>query len=424
MVGPARPISERRRSASALVAATALAASVRGVLNDFVYDDIPLIRDNLRLHAFGRWPDIVTHPYWPPPFVEQLYRPLSLLFLAAQYAIGGGSPLVFRLVSYALYAAAAIAVLRLGERILPRPFAFGAALLFAAHPVHTEAVALGVNQSELLVAILGLTMTIRYLDARRDGTLSVREWAILAALYAAACLCKENGFVIPGLLVSAELVLLTEAPPPRRARFLWIGYLVLAAVAMSILMLRHAVLANGAVTVVAAKGLEGVGFGGRMVIMLQVVPQWLRLLAWPRHLQADYVASEFFPSSAVGMHEVPGLAILVAAIAAIWLSRRRAPVVCFGLVWCAVTLLPVSNIVPTGILLAERTLFLPSVGFLIAAAGVAALAVERWPSTAVKRCLVASATLLVMLGVVRSTGRHAVWNTAHLQIVTRPPRED
>ena len=82
----------------------ALASSLAGLFNDFVYDDIPLLRDSERLHSLGHWREILTHAYWPPPFVEQLYRPLSSLWLAAQYGFGAGSPIVFRLVSYALYA--------------------------------------------------------------------------------------------------------------------------------------------------------------------------------------------------------------------------------------------------------------------------------------------------------------------------------
>jgi hypothetical protein len=103
---------ERSWHRTAFVSAIALAASIRGVMNDFVYDDIPIIQDNIRVHGLGHLLDVVKHPYWPPPFVEQLYRPLSLTLIAAEYAVGNGSPLVFRLVSYALYIVASIAVLR------------------------------------------------------------------------------------------------------------------------------------------------------------------------------------------------------------------------------------------------------------------------------------------------------------------------
>src|SRR6476661_298065 len=86
-----------------LIIVAALASCIGGLFNDFVYDDIPIIRDNVRLHDLSQWPNILGRPYWPPPFVEQLYRPLTSFVLALEYVGGGGHPIVFRLVSYALY---------------------------------------------------------------------------------------------------------------------------------------------------------------------------------------------------------------------------------------------------------------------------------------------------------------------------------
>ncbi len=142
-VKPAR--SSSRSPEAALVAALAIGASIRGIFNDFVYDDIPIIQDNVRVHQFdfAHVREIFANAYWPPPFVEQLYRPLTLVGLAAQYAVGGGSPMVFRLVSYVLYAATAVLVYRLATRVLDPWPSLGIAALFAVHPVHVEAVALG-----------------------------------------------------------------------------------------------------------------------------------------------------------------------------------------------------------------------------------------------------------------------------------------
>ena len=85
-----------------------------------MYDDIPIIQDNVRVHQFdfAHVREIFSSAYWPPPFVEQLYRPLTLVGLAAQYAVGAGSPMVFRSVSYVLYAVTAVLVYRLATRVL------------------------------------------------------------------------------------------------------------------------------------------------------------------------------------------------------------------------------------------------------------------------------------------------------------------
>jgi len=98
--------------------------------------------------------------------------------------------------------------------------------------------------------------------------------------------------------------------------------------------------------------------------------------------------------------------------------------VSFGLIWCAIALLPVSNIVPGGVMLAERTLLLPSVGFLLAVGGAAQLALRSagTRTRSARRALMAAVLVLVALGIARSAGRQRVWNTAHLQIVAPSER--
>jgi hypothetical protein len=147
----------------------------------------------------------------------------------------------------------------------------------------------------------------------------------------------------------------------------------------------------------------------------------VRLLLWPAHLQIDYSPKEIVASTGMGPHELLGLALLAATIVAIVAARRRAPGVSFGLLWCAVSLFPVSNIVPTSIVLAERTLFLPSVGIVIAVCCAAALLAQAfaWNPKVALRALAAACSVLVLLGVGRSAARHRDWrNAAHIWIVS------
>jgi len=135
-------------------------------------------------------------------------------------------------------------------------------------------------------------------------------------------------------------------------------------------------------------------------------------------LQVDFAPGVIAARVAFGAGGVFGLLMVLLWLVAVVLTVRRAPVVAFGLLWLAATLLPVANIVPTGVVLGERTLFLPSVGFLLAVGAVTnhALAGAAAHRTTSRRSLVAATTLLVVLGLLRSGGRQAVWNTAHLTI--------
>jgi tetratricopeptide (TPR) repeat protein len=415
----------------------ALAASLAGIRNQFVQDDVILIAQNTRIHELANWREILTSPFWPAPYSEDLYRPLTALLLAIEWALGRGSPVLFRVGSALLYAGASVGVLGLGRRLLPLPVALGVALLFASHPVHVEAVALGVGQNELLVGLLATLAVGRYLGCRREGSggLGARDWLLLGALYLAASLLKEAGLVLPGLLLAAELTLL-NGEPRERLRRLAPGYGLLAGVGGLVLLMRAAVFPGHLTGTFTADALTGLSVGDRALTMLRVVPEWARLLLWPAHLQADYSPQELVASSGFGPAEAVGLFLLVGVVAAIWLARSRAPVCSFGLAWAAIALLPVSNVlIPTGILLAERTLFLPSIGFLLGMGGlVAAVATKRFETEGDERPtgrqpLVAGywslVGLLTLAGVLRSAERHRIWRdetTLRIRSVADAPR--
>lgn len=402
--------NRRQWLALAGVAAVAISASIAGLPNELVQDDVGLILQNTRIHHLSNWREVVTSPYWPAAWHPELYRPVTALLHAAEYELGGARPVVFRVLSYLLYAGAAGWLYLLAARLLPRFLALGVALLFAAHPVHVEAVALGVGQSELLVALFALVMTSRYIVVRRRGPLRVRDWAFLVVLYVLASLTKEQGILLPALLLAAEVFLL-PGPALLRGRQLWRGYGFLAAVALGLVLWRRSILGGQFAGAAVAEALEGLGLGGRALMMLRVAPEWARLLLWPANLQADYSPQEIVPSGFFGLPEALGLLLVAGAAAAAWWGRRRAPVFSFGLVWTAIGLFPVSNLlVPTGIVLAERTLFLPSVGTMIALGGLVA---AFWPrlegSPRNRRVLGAVGAVLVVVGVARSVERHGVW---------------
>jgi tetratricopeptide (TPR) repeat protein len=141
--------------------------------------------------------------------------------------------------------------------------------------------------------------------------------------------------------------------------------------------------------------------------MLEMAPEWYRLLLWPAHLQAEYGPPAFGGTTSFGARQLIAVVLLGATAWAAWRARERRPVVTFGLGWAALTLLPVSNLLfPTGILAAERTLLLPSVGAMLALGAM----VPAVTVTATQRRLVAAGVAaLLIAGAVRSAVRQPVW---------------
>src|SRR5688572_12953930 len=389
-----------------------MAASITGVLNQYTQDDIPIIWKNSAIHSLGGIGKLFLEAYWPPPFLQALYRPFATVSFALEWAVGGGNPAMFRLVSHSPYAAVSVAVFYPARLRLPILPAFGAAALFAVHPLHVEAVAVAVNQSELWVGLLLCVATYRYVRLRNRGEpFSLGDELGLVALYLAACLFKENALVLPGMLVAAEVLLVrsTQSIRVRIAR----GYrllLLLMLVAVAFYWVRTQVLSGSLLGTFVAESLFRLSMGERALTMLAVVPEWLRLMLWPADLKADYGPAVLVGHTTWGPLQTLGLAILGAATALLLASWRRAPMIAFGLAWCAIGIFPVHNVlVPTGIVLAERTLFLPSIGAMLVLGGLGSLLLER--ASASNRVLLASVTgILLVLGAYRSATRHPVWS--------------
>ena len=389
----------------------ALVASISGITNQFAQDEFGLILKNASVHDLSHGLRFFAEPYWPAPLPPELYRPLALLTYAVQWAAGGGGPMVFRVVSYLLYAGASLAMFRLARVALPAAASFAAAALFAVHPVHVEAVALAVNQGELWVALLSCLAVFRYVEARRAGPLRLSTTLEIGALYLVACFFKENAVILPGLLIAAERFLIPgDGSLSGRVRAVRPLYLILLLVGLTFLAIRTAVLGGEVRGTEIAVTIEPQNMVGRALTMLTVVPHWARLLLWPAHLQGDYSPSEIVARYVWVPDDTLGVLLIVGVAAAAIAARRRAPAISFGIAWMAIALFPVHNVlVPTGIVLAERTLLLASVGSMIALGGLGEL-IRRRAVPRARRALALVVGLLLILGVYRSATRHPVWS--------------
>jgi tetratricopeptide (TPR) repeat protein len=398
--------------AYALALGVALVASVSSLRNGFVYDDVPVIQRDERIHAVGDLPALVRAPFWASGYRPNAYRPVTTVAFALDWNLGGGRPLAFHATNVALHLMVVALVLALASRVLGSGGALVASLWFAVQPVHVEAVAGAVGLAELLAAAAYLAAVLAYVadgeaaDAGRNAA-ARRGWLAVAVLACAAVAygAKEHAITLPAVLLLADAWQAHTAGQRFRARFrrhvvLWLGVVT---VAIGYLAARAAVLgplfSGGAV----ATGIEGRSVLGRVLIMLPALLIWLRWLLLPIHLSADYLPNAFVPSARLGLPQVAGLAALAALALAAWKARQRAPGVTAGIVFGAVTASVAANVVvPTGVLLAERLAYLPSVGAALVAGALWELLPARGLTWTV------TAALLGLLAL-RTVSRIQVW---------------
>jgi hypothetical protein len=396
-----------------VVGALALAASATSVTNGFAYDDIYVVQKAGRHSLDGWWRDFAL-TYWPRDMGGDGYRPLTVIAFRLQWVFGGGSPFVFHAVNVALHTVTAMLVFWLASGVLPLAAAFVAGALYAVHPVHVEAIANVVGQSELVVALLFTLAVGLYVHGRAAGPLTRARWWSIGVLYVIACFFKEHAIVLPAILIAAELTVVRDRQPMReRLRLLRLPMLSFAAAGLAFLWARSLVVLGGGAGFVPFLPFQVVQFSGadRVYTAIGVSPEWLRLLLWPERLSAQYTPQSVEIAQGFGVGQLPGLFVLLGVFGIAIACWRRSPVTSFGIVWIALTLLPSSNfIIPAGFIIAERTLLLPSVGAMLAVASAVPWLYERIEERPPLQLTAAAAfVLLVGLALMHSMERNRVW---------------
>ncbi|XP_054716844.1 LOW QUALITY PROTEIN: protein O-mannosyl-transferase TMTC2-like [Uloborus diversus] len=168
---------------------------------DFAYDDSRAIKTNQDLLPSTPLSRLFTDDFWGTPLTHsgshKSYRPLCVLSFRLNYLLSGLEPGPYHLVNVVLHALVSALFALLARALLVRSplSAFSAALLFAAHPVHTEAVAGVVGRADLgaclffLLGLLAYRRYCKYRDKRRY------LWASVA-MATASMLTKEHGVTV------------------------------------------------------------------------------------------------------------------------------------------------------------------------------------------------------------------------------------
>jgi hypothetical protein len=398
-----------QRHGTLVVALLAVAASITGILNGFAYDDPAIIVEDTRFRSIQNLWQVFTHTYWMPQYGGSIYRPLTTLGFALQWMVGGGSPLPFHMVSILLYTAVSVAVYRLAKQLFDDTTALVSAAIFAVHPVHVEAVANVVGQAELGAALCVVAAMSLYLRWSRSNGIGTRQIVQLCGLFLAGLMFKEHAVVLPGLVVAAEVLTLGSSETLNgRLRRLSRLLVPLAVVAAAFVVVRTTIVGTVG-EALQATALLHQPFGVRALTMIPVVLEWIRLFVWPASLSADYSPPRIDVLHSFTIAMVPAIALVVASAGIAVQMRKQYPSATFALAWLGITLLIPSNlIVVTGVTLAERMLFLPSVAAaMLIGGGLVALARNASPS--VQRGVVYAIALLLVAGVARSSTRNPVW---------------
>ena len=340
------------------VAVCAAVVYLGALWNGFALDDRSQVAFNPLLSDWsGMW-RAFGESWWASGFGGQYYRPLTVATLVLDARLDGAP--WFHLVNVLWHVAATLTVAALARRWAGARAGLIAGLLFAVHPVHVEAVANVVGRGELMAALW--TLLAVYAAVVRESP----AWSGVAL--ACGLLSKENAAVAPALVASAWLLGVGVTRPPRRTMVALAAAWAAAGGAYAVA--RWAVLHTHTGFADIAPVFQGADALSVRLTAAAALADVARLLVFPLTLRVDYSLQErTLVSSVLDTRFLAGglcAAIWAALVAVAWRRGRR--VEAYGLVWIALALVPVANLLfPVGVLVAERTLYLPSAGFAVAA---------------------------------------------------------
>lgn len=403
----------------------AFASFIATLFFGYIYDDTGILVHNQVIHGWHSLIDVWKYPYWTDSSDNGgLYRPFLMAIFAAIWNGAHKFAIAFHFFVLLAHTGATLLVWSLARRATSRWAAAAAALWFAVHPVHVEAVANIANSSEVLVAVFALILAL-VVEPPRGWRIP-----ICAMLYAAALLTKESGAMLPALALIAAWGWRSREGQPLmigRARVReWTPMIAAwAAVAIAVAIVRRIVL-GGPVSgdSFAAPGIDSLSAGDRIWAMFSLGGRVLRLLVWPGVQNPHYGPSVLPQAHGPTMAGVTTVLVLLASLAATgWLAlrgKRRDARPIAALLWALVAFFPASNLlVPTGQILAERTLYVASVGVaLLVAWGIdALLAVRVVPRRLMAVLTAAVVAVACVRGYVRTREYALVWKT-HLRLFT------
>ncbi|CAL8071634.1 unnamed protein product [Calicophoron daubneyi] len=178
----------------------------------FVFDDASAVRDNQDLRPSTNWTDLFKNDFWGTPMNQERshksYRPITVLTFRLNYMLSGLNPSGYHIANVILHASIGVLFFKLCSIFLTSEGAFVAALYFAAHPVHTEAVTGVVGRAELLSCMVGILSLLLYL--RIKDLAHFTHWlgvTLIGLMLSVGTLCKEQCITFVGVFGAYELTL-------------------------------------------------------------------------------------------------------------------------------------------------------------------------------------------------------------------------
>ncbi|HEY2800772.1 MAG TPA: tetratricopeptide repeat protein [Chthoniobacterales bacterium] len=399
-----------------LIAFVIHAPSLSGEL---IWDDNYLAHDNPLIKS----PLFIFEVFRHHLFLDSLsahYRPVQNLSFIFDYFLWNDDTFGFHLTNITLHAVSGVLLYFLLRRLFASLFAtqlgssvrstaaFLVALLWTVHPVHSAAIDYISGRADSLAFLFAVGGWLLFL--RAGETVSRRLRWVLSASAAGAvllALCSRETALLWLLIFLLHTLAFSSNMGRRRKTVTLVTCLSLVAIYGFLHQLPEHRPESGAA--------PGWPAPVRAVLMLRALGDYGRLMVFPMNLHMERTVVDMSNygnrmswQESAGTEYLSIFGLLVCALLVAGCCRggigRRARI--FGAAWFVVGFLPISNLFDLNATVAEHWLYLPSVGLLIFAAGVAL----DFPASS-RRVLASGACLAAVALSLRSAERSGDWIT-------------
>ena len=394
------PFSKGAAFAALLIFLAVLAVYSNSINSAFHMDDYGQIVENGHISSLENLTRFFTGTRDAAGFREgNGYRPVTTLSFAVSYGISGLKPWGYHLINLLVHFLNSLLLFfMLNSFLLKRRsgafyLSLLIAVLFAVHPVQTNAVTYVSGRAVLLATFFCFLSLLCFLRAGADDGRRRYNLALAAVSFFFALLSKEMAAGMLGVL--ALYWLLLDRPKQGRRFAPITPYLPFIAVLAVFLVLK--IVMQGAVTPV-----ENYSTADYLMSESKVLIMYARLLFLPFNQNFDYYLPE---TGSFDFGVGAAVVLLGMAVYLLYRSRKSNPLVTFFGFWFLACLAPESTLVPITDIAEEYRVYMASAGLLTAAALLADGLVRQGTF---RKALPVSAVLLMGL---LTFNRNVAWKT-------------
>ena len=384
--------------------------------NNFVYDDNHIILDNKWITDVRYSPEIFSSPAWGfskiNKYVVNFYRPIKHIIFMIDYHIFGFNSWGFHLTNVLLHSLATILIFFIVRKLFTLDdeglsgnnsiYAFMAALLFAAHPIHTEVVAWVSDKLEIGLTLFYLLSFYLYICSK---SITSAGFLLSVFFFFIALLTKETAVMLPVFLVLYDLLF------EKRGHFMadfkgrlkrYVPYLLVFLLYLSMRTYALGKFASINTTYTELSWLT---------IPLNAILLFVRyffklLLPFNLNIYHTFNPVQFLTEPVV----IFSLVFFLVFLSVLYITFVKKPLICLSLMWIVIPLIPVLYVPVIGDNpFTERYLYLPSVGFtFLIAIGIKEVAMIN---RNVLKYLVFATFVVTLLYSVGTISRNNVWQS-------------